>query len=59
MTHFPKGTYKDQVDAIAWLGLLIHELTPGPTEEELEDEEKAQLYEDMLDYSGINEHTGY
>ena len=59
LTHFPKGTYKDQVDAIAWLGLLIHELAPAPSEEELEDEEKAQLYEDMIDYSGMSEYTGY
>ncbi len=59
LTHFPKGTYNDQVDAFAWLGLLIHGLAPAPTEEELEDEEKAQLYEDMLDYSGMNEHGGY
>jgi len=59
LTHFPKGTYNDQVDALAWLGLLIHGLTPGPSEEELEEESKAQLYEDMLDYSGASEHTGY
>jgi predicted phage terminase large subunit-like protein len=59
LTHFPKGTYNDQVDALAWLGLLIHGLTPGPTEEELEEEAEVQLYEDMIDYSGISEYTGY
>ncbi len=38
LLHFPKGIYKDQVDAIAWLGTSINELNPGPTDEEYEEE---------------------
>lgn len=43
MIQFPKGKYKDQVDALAWLGIAINELAEGPTNREvLEDWIEAQ-----------------
>jgi len=57
---FPKGTDKDRVDAIAWLGRAIDEFVEAPTETELEDAEWQNEYdetmqEDVFDYSV----TGY
>ena len=56
MLHFPKWTYKDQVDTIAWLGLMIEEMAEGLTPEEIEDEEwEEEFYEPI----GISPVTGY
>lgn len=61
MLQFPKGQYKDQVDAMAWLGMMIDQIAEGPTKKELADEE----YEDMVRISyadsgyGRDRITGY
>jgi len=58
LLHFPKWTYKDQVDMFAWLGLMLDDMIEAPTEEEWDDE----LYEsEMEDYEdeGICFTTGY
>ena len=59
LLQFPKGQFKDQVDAIAWLGIGINELSEGPTDQEL----KEEYYNDMVDESnyesGANMTTGY
>lgn len=57
MLHFPKWTYKDQVDTIAWLGLMIEEMAQGLTPQEMEDED----YEDEFgeEEYGICQTTGY
>lgn len=60
LLQFPKGTYKDQVDAISWLGIAINELNEGPTKEDLaiEDyEEKVSEFES--EYVGRDSQTGY
>lgn len=57
MLHFPKWTYKDQVDTIAWLGLMIEEMAQGLTTEEMEDEDYEDEWEDEED--GISAITGY
>jgi len=57
LLHFPKWTTCDQVDALAWLALLVHEMIEAPTREEYEDEE-WELAHDGFDY-GLNEVTGY
>jgi predicted phage terminase large subunit-like protein len=60
MLQFPKSRHDDQVDALAWLGLLLDQMsaaqTPKEIEEDLYEEEKAKtgwfLY-------GQSETTGY
>jgi predicted phage terminase large subunit-like protein len=60
MLQFPKGRYKDQVDAIAWLGIAINELAEGPTKRELEEEEYEIEKEKHQDTSVFrNSWTGY
>lgn len=59
LLQFPKGQFKDQVDALAWLGIGINELNEGPTDQDIRDD----YYNDMVETSdygmGANETTGY
>jgi predicted phage terminase large subunit-like protein len=60
MLSFPRGKHDDQVDAFAYLGLLLDQLIEAPSKEEEEDE----LYADELEMSGFsnqgrNAYTGY
>ncbi len=57
LIHFPKWTTCDQVDALAWLALLVHEMIEAPTAQEY-DEEVWDL-EHQNYYEGINTVTGY
>lgn len=60
LIQFPKGRYMDQVDAVAWLGLCVHELSNAPTEEEIEKQQRSEAEEELaIDYGGMNELTGY
>lgn len=56
---FPRGKHDDQVDAFAYLGLIIDKIVDAPTQQELEEE----AYKDEMEQSGIdigrNEVTGY
>ena len=57
---FPRGKHDDQVDAFAYLGLMLDQLIEAPTKQEMEDE----LYADEYDNSGHaeqgrNAYTGY
>lgn len=57
---FPRGKHDDQVDAFAYLGLMLDSLIEAPTKEEIEDE----LYADEIagsdyDGQGRNQYTGY
>lgn len=45
LRKFDKGPYADQVDAIAWLGLMLNEMVDSPTEKELEDLRWEEEYE--------------
>lgn len=47
---FPRGKHDDQVDAFAYLGLMLDKLIEAPTKEEIEDD----AYADELDESGHN-----
>jgi phage terminase large subunit-like protein len=43
---FPRGVKDDQVDAFAWLGLLLDDITEAPTkQEEIEEEYELELRE--------------
>ena len=58
LLRFDRGPYKDQVDAMAWLGLVLNQLASAPTQEERDDEE----YEDEFsehDMAGRSRVTGY
>lgn len=57
---FPRAKHDDQVDAFAYLGLLLDKIIDAPTQQELEEEE----YEDEIrssgsKFQGRNEVTGY
>jgi len=59
LTTFPRGTYKDQVDAFAHIGLALSKMVDVPTYQELEDEEwdrEEDMY--LMDF-GVNRITGY
>jgi len=57
LLHFPKWTTCDQVDALAWLALLVHEMIEAPSAQEYEDEEWELEHENFN--FGINAVTGY
>lgn len=60
MLQFPRGAYKDQVDAMAWVGLVLNKIHEGNTLEEQAEEEWAEEYETFGDDSNvINLFTGY
>lgn len=59
--YFPRGAYKDQVDACGIIALMIDKLMEGKTKKEIEEEEYEQELEEymMFDLSGRDELTGY
>lgn len=58
LLQFPKGPYKDQVDALAWLGLMIDTVAVGTTVQEREQEEYEENYDQSFD-TGRSLITGY
>jgi predicted phage terminase large subunit-like protein len=54
LLQFPKGGKKDQVDAIAWLGIAIQELSSAATMDELVDEQ----YHDFVRSNQASGHNG-
>lgn len=59
VSHFPKWRTLDQVDASAWLGMLVADELTAPTEEELyEDEYQQMRYADSI-AAGASAITGY
>lgn len=60
LCKFPRGRNDDQVDAFAYVGMMLDSLIEAPTQAELDEEE----YQDELESSGIghagrNAYTGY
>jgi predicted phage terminase large subunit-like protein len=60
LCKFPRGRHDDQVDAFAYVGMMLDSLIEAPTMKELEEEE----YLDELQHSGYREsgrsqYTGY
>lgn len=60
LCKFPRGTKDDQVDAFAYIGIMLDSLIEAPTKQELEDEE----YYDRLHTTGNSDNgrsswTGY
>jgi len=46
MLRFDKGAHDDQVDATAWLGLVLNKMLEAPTQEEMDEEAWQQEYDD-------------
>jgi len=57
---FPRGKHDDQVDAFAYLGLMLDQLIEAPTKEEFEEEEYFdELQNSDLNNQGRDSYTGY
>lgn len=57
---FPRGKHDDQVDAFAYLGLMLDKLIEAPTKEEIEEDEyDAELRNGESSNAGQSAVTGY
>ena len=57
---FPRGKHDDQVDAFAYLGLMLDKIIEAPSKEEMdEDEYNDELRESGNGHGGRNATTGY
>lgn len=57
---FPRGKHDDQVDAFAYLGMMLDKLVEAPTTEELEDDAYADEFDADESYAtSRNDWTGY
>lgn len=57
---FPRGKHDDQVDALAYLGLIVDRMLVAPTNRELQQEDyEEELEESGLADAGRSEYTGY
>jgi predicted phage terminase large subunit-like protein len=60
LCKFPRGTKDDQVDAFAYIGLMLDSLIEAPTQEEIEDDTYYDEYERSgLADAGRSQITGY
>jgi predicted phage terminase large subunit-like protein len=60
LSIFPRGKHDDQVDAFAYLGLILDKLIQAPTQTDLDKEEYEESLEGSdLNLQGRNEFTGY
>ena len=57
---FPRGKHDDQVDAFAYLGMMLDKIIEAPTKEEIDDDAYHDEYESAeLADAGRNQFTGY
>lgn len=60
LVRFPRDKHDDQVDAFAYLGLILNKMIEAPTKVEIEEEEYATAYaQSGLGHAGQSEWTGY
>ena len=60
LIKFDKGPYADQVDAIAWLGLMLLDMVDSYTEQEIADMEwDEEMHATISAYTGQSRITGY
>ena len=60
MLQFPRSRHDDQVDALAYIGLLLDQLIVANTnEEDYEEEYRTALHDYGFDQGGRNNCTGY
>lgn len=59
-TLFPRGKHDDQVDALAYVGLILDRMVSGRSQQDIEQEEYEEDYEQSgLHEQGRSETTGY
>lgn len=58
-TKFPRDVHDDQVDAFAYLGLMLEQLIEAPTKEEDEEEQYQDELERNFSGHGRSSYTGY
>jgi len=58
-TKFPRDVHDDQVDAFAYLGLMLEQLIEAPTKEEDEEEQYQDELERNFSGQGRSNYTGY
>jgi predicted phage terminase large subunit-like protein len=57
---FPRGKHDDQVDAMAWLGLIVDRFVSGPSRKQVAQEDYEEEYQNSgLADEGRSELTGY
>lgn len=60
MMRFPRDRHDDQVDSMAYLGIILDKMSEGRTEEEIEEEEYLESFEDSeLSIIGKSAICGY
>jgi predicted phage terminase large subunit-like protein len=59
MARFPRDRHDDQVDALAWIGLVLDKIIDAPTPEEEEDEEYNRVEAESEPIDGRSRITGY
>jgi hypothetical protein len=60
MMRFPRDKHDDQVDGMAYLGIILDKMAEGRTEDEVEEELYQDEYEDSgLAHEGMSAVTGY
>jgi phage terminase large subunit-like protein len=59
LRKFPRGKYKDRVDAVAWLGRAIDEFIEAPSEGEMADDDWEEAYRDTEVITYQQGMTGY
>lgn len=61
MITFPRSTYKDQVDAIAWVGYHVANMNAAPSWDDMEEAEyEEEYFEAQIGWGGgRNRITGY
>lgn len=56
---FPRSKHDDQVDAFAWMGMMLDKVLEAPTSQEMADEEYYDGLERNYGERGRNRYTGY
>jgi len=61
LLRFDRGQYDDQVDSIAWLGLVLNQMVTAPTVEEQSDIDWEEEYNETMGslHMGRSQVTGY
>lgn len=59
LIRFDRGPYKDQVDCMAYIGLLLNQLASAPTKEQIEEEEYEEEINKDTSLQGRSKVTGY
>jgi predicted phage terminase large subunit-like protein len=57
--EFPRGKYKDQVDATAWICIGLDKLVNAPTPHEIFEDEYNRMQEQTMSFDNRNTYTGY